>query len=72
LLLALLLLLLLSVYSLDVGKPFRLSTLELLVSETPVIGGFRLELRVNANGIGVLDLSKSIEIELLSRRKRTL
>jgi hypothetical protein len=72
LLLALLLLLLLSVYSLDVGKPFRLSTLELLVSETPVIGGFGFELRVNANGIGVLDLSKSIEIELLPRRKRTL
>jgi hypothetical protein len=35
------------------------------MSKAPVIGRFLLQLRINANGIGVLDFAERVKIQLL-------
>jgi hypothetical protein len=39
--------------------------LKIFMSKAPVIRRFLLQLGVDANGIGVLDLAKRVEIKLL-------
>jgi hypothetical protein len=55
----------LTIHTLDLPQELGLASLKILVAEPPVVGSLGFQLGVNADGIGILDLAKGIEIELL-------
>jgi hypothetical protein len=54
-----------AVHTLDLAKEFWLAPLELFMPESPVIGSLSFQLWIDANGIGVLDFSKGVKVQLL-------
>ena len=62
-------LLLLTVHPLDFSKELGLSSLELLVAESPVVCGFSLQFGINTNGVSILDFSKGVEVQLLQETR---
>jgi hypothetical protein len=58
------------IHTLDLAKKLRLAPLELFMPESPVIRSLGFQLWVDANGVGVLDFSKGIKVQLLKREKR--